>query len=95
MHKDSVCRRYRLTRFLPHEERAKTRTTDKLWFFHGCLMLELYSKGCDIEGLLKHNVFIVEKTASRSYLSTGICKYNEAVRERAKVDGLMRIPGVI
>lgn len=80
-------RRYKLTRFLPKDERNKTLNTEKLWFCHGQLMLEQYRNGVDIEGMLKHNVFIAEKTASRAYLSSGIVKYDEAVRDRAKIEG--------
>lgn len=91
--KSSEKRRYMLSRFLPHDERSKSLTTDKLWFCHGSLMLDLYTQGWDIEGLLRHNVFIAEKTASRCYLSSGICKYDEAVREKAKSEGMIAYTG--
>lgn len=80
-------RRYKLSRFLPKDERGKALNTEKLWFCHGQLMLEQYLQGIDITGMLKHNVFIAEKSASRAYLSSGIVKYDEAVRERAKIEG--------
>lgn len=59
-------------------------TTERLWFCHGSLMLELYKFGYDIEGLLQHNIFIAEKAATRAYVSGGIIKYDEAVCEKAR-----------
>lgn len=35
--------------------------TDRLWFCHGALMLNHFVKGYDIEGMLRHNLFIAEK----------------------------------
>lgn len=40
--------------------------------------------GYDIEGLLQHNFFIAEKAATRAYVSRGIIKYYQAVREKAR-----------
>lgn len=75
---------FRINRFLPQDERERPMTTDRLWFCHGSLMLELYDYGYDIRGLLQHNVFVAEKAATRAYVSTGIIKYDEAVREKAR-----------
>lgn len=75
---------FRTSRFLPHDERERPMTTERLWFCHGSLMLELYDYGYDIRGLLEHNVFISEKAATRAYVSNGIIKYDEAVREKAR-----------
>lgn len=78
---------FKLNRFLPQEEKERPMTTDRLWFCHGSLMLELYKHGYEIEGLLQHNVFIAEKAATRAYVSSGIIKYDEAVREKAREIG--------
>lgn len=75
---------FKTSRFLPHDERERPMTTERLWFCHGSLMLELYDYGYDIRGLLEHNVFISEKAATRAYVSNGIIKYDEAVREKAR-----------
>lgn len=80
--------KFKIARFLPTEEHEKLFTTDRLWFCHGSLMLECYRDGEDIEGMLLHNKFISEKAASRAYLSSGIVKYDEGVREQAKDVGL-------
>lgn len=79
---------YKLSRFLPRDEREKPMTLDKLWFAHGSLMLELYRAGVNIEGMLQHNLFISEKAATKAYLANGILKYDEGVRERAKDIGV-------
>lgn len=68
-------------------------STDKLWFCHRAFMLEQYLNGHDIEGMLRHNVFISEKTSSRVYLSSGIYKYDEAIRDRARYEGLASYSG--
>lgn len=86
-------RMYKIKRFLPHDERSKPLSTDRLWFCHGAFMLEQYLCGNDIEGMLRHNVFISEKTSSRAYMASGICKYDEAVRDRAKYEGLNSYTG--
>lgn len=86
-------RMYKITRFLPRDERAKPLNTDKLWYCHGSFMLEQYLRGCNIEGMLRHNIFIAEKTSTRAYMSHGICRYDEAVLDRAKVDGLNSYSG--
>lgn len=39
-------------------------------------MLESYLEGVDIEGMLRHNVFIAEKSSSNVYLQQSICKYD-------------------
>lgn len=79
---------YELSRFLPKEERDKPMNTEKLWYCHGALMLEMYKRGEKIEGMLEHNCFIAEKTATRAYLGSGICRYDEAVREKAYRGGM-------
>lgn len=86
-------RMYKITRFLPRDERAKPLTTDKLWYCHGSFMLEQYLRGCNIEGMLRHNIFVAEKTSTRAYMSNGICRYDEAVRDRARVEGLNSYSG--
>lgn len=86
-------RMYKITRFLPRDERAKPLTTDKLWYCHGSFMLKQYLRGCNIEGMLRHNIFVAEKTSTRAYMSNGICRYDEAVQDRAKVDGLNSYSG--
>lgn len=80
-------RRYKLSKYLPKEERSKPMTTERLWFCHGALMLDHYVKGYNIEGMLRRNVFIAEKSASRAYLPSGIVKYDEAIRDIARRDG--------
>lgn len=50
-------------------------------------------QGWDIEGLVRHKVFIAVKTASKCYLSSGICKYDEGVREKAKNEGMIAYTG--
>lgn len=47
-------------------------------------MLDHYKKGYDIEGMLRHNIFVAEKTASKAYLSAGIVKYDEAIHDMAR-----------
>lgn len=84
---------YKISRFLPHDERSKALTTDRLWYCHGSFMLEQYLLGYDIEGMLRHNIFIAQKTSSRAYMSSGICRYNEAVRDRARAEGLRSYSG--
>lgn len=80
-------RRYKLSKYLPKEERSKPMNTEKLWFCHGALMLDHYVKGYDISGMIRHNVFIAEKAASRAYLSSGIVKYDEVIRDIARRNG--------
>lgn len=56
-------------------------------------MLESYLNGVDIEGMLRHNVFVAEKSSSKVYLQQAICKYDEAVRDRARVEGARAYTG--
>lgn len=60
---------------------------ERLWFCHGSLMLDRYLAGANIEGMLRHNIFVAEKSRSRVYMPQAIVKYDEAVRDKARVEG--------
>lgn len=56
-------------------------------------MLERYLAGSNIEGMLRHNVFMAEKCSSRVYLPQAIIKYDEAVRDKARDIGTVAYTG--
>lgn len=66
---------------------------ERLCFCHGALILERYLTGSDIEGMLRHNVFMAEKSSSRVYLRQAIVKYDEAVRDKARSEGSIAYTG--
>lgn len=66
---------------------------ERLWFCHGALMLERYLAGGYIEGMLRHNVFMAEKSSSRVYMPQAIVKYDEAVRDKARAEGSLAYTG--
>ena len=73
---------------IPREDREKAMTVEQLWTTTSKLTLKMWEKGESVGGMLKHSVFLGEKASTRAYNTSGLVKYDQAVRKAANKDGI-------
>ena len=59
---------------------------ENVWRANAKLTQRMYEKGYDIGGMLKHSVFLSEK--STLYKSSAVAEYDQKVRHKAKKRGV-------
>ena len=78
--------KFGISKYIPRDERDKPMSVENLWRGNAKLTQRMYEKGYDIGGMLKHSVFLSEK--SSSYKPAAVAEYDEKVRRKARKKGV-------